>query len=235
MKGKFFINVVANAVLIIIVCGLSIFTLSSASTSVFNGNAYSPIYRGGGNNVSLMINVYWGAEYLADMLAIFDKYQVKTTFFVGGCWVAKNPDILCDMVSRGHEIGNHGYYHKAHSDLTFEQNKTEILSTEKVIWQLCSVRTTLFAPPSGDFSSDTLKAAEELGYTTVMWSRDTIDWRDKDSAVVYERATKNTVGGELILMHPTQHTLQALEKIVQYYINNGFCLTTVSENILAAK
>ncbi len=235
MKGRFFTNVIANVVLIVIICGLSIFTLSSASTSVFNANAYAPIYRGGGDNVSLMINVYWGTEYLIDMLAIFDKYQIKTTFFIGGCWAVKNPDILCDIVNRGHEIGNHGYYHKAHSDLTFEQNKTEIFSTEKVLWQLSSVRTSLFAPPSGDFSTDTLKAAEELGYTTIMWSRDTIDWRDKDSAVIYERATKNTCGGELILMHPTQHTLQVLEKIVQYYINNGFCLTTVSENIAALK
>ena len=64
-----------------------------------------------------------------------------------------------------------------------------------------------------------------------MWSRDTIDWRDKSADIVYERATKNTKPGELILMHPTQHTLQALEKIVQYYKENNIKLITVGENI----
>ena len=36
-----------------------------------------------------MVNVYWGEEFLPDMLDTFDKYEVKTTFFVGGSWVVK--------------------------------------------------------------------------------------------------------------------------------------------------
>ena len=137
-------------------------------------------------------------------------------------------------IGHGHEIGNHGYFHKQQSGLTVEQNMTEISSCGKVVSQLVGVNMDLFAPPGGDFGKNTLNAAEKCGYRTIMWSRDTIDWRDKDSAVVYERATKNTSGGELILIHPTQHTLQALEKIVQYYQNTGLKIVTVGQMLADA-
>ena len=70
---------------------------------IYNGNRSS-------NKVSLMINVYWGTEYLDDMISIFEKYGVKTTFFVGGQWVEKEPEMLNKIISKGHEIGNHGYF-----------------------------------------------------------------------------------------------------------------------------
>ena len=66
-----------------------------------------------------------------------------------------------------------------------------------------------------------------------MWSKDTIDWRDKDESLVFSRATKNLKGGDLILMHPTEHTKNALKKILDYYKENGFSAVTVSEHIAA--
>ena len=48
-------------------------------------------------NLSLMINVYWGTEYLENMLKTLDKYNVKTTFFVGGYWVAQNDKLLSEI------------------------------------------------------------------------------------------------------------------------------------------
>ena len=78
-------------------------------------------------------------------------------------------------------------------------------------------------------------AAESLGLKTVMWSRDTIDWRDKDEELCYTRATKDLAAGELILMHPMQHTLSALPRILQYYRDHGLSAITVGENLAAEK
>ena len=89
----------------------------------------------------------------------------------------------------------------------------------------------LFAPPSGSFSQNTLDVASELGYKTIMWSKDTIDWRDKDSNLVYTRATKSIKGGDLVLMHPTKHTLEALPQIIDYYNSINMKVVTVSENL----
>lgn len=231
MERKLFTHIFVNIVLVLLVCAVAAVGFVGATTNVFS-NSDNPIYRGSGaKQVSLMFNVYWGTEYIDDILAIFDKYSVKTTFFVGGCWVAQYPDKLCEIVAHGHEIGNHGYFHKEHSKLDYSDNEREINACGKLVFEYTGVNMTLFAPPSGDFSDVTLRAASDNGYKTVMWSRDTIDWRDKDSGTVYSRATKDTGGGELILMHPTAHTRDALEKIIQYYLNNGFEIVPVSTNL----
>lgn len=230
MKAKFFVNVIANVVLVAVVSTIAIVALSGTTVGVFKSNDAEPIYKGK-QGVSLMVNVYWGTEYIDGFLEIFEKYNVQTTFFVGGTWVAQNPEVLAKIVAKGHEIGNHGYFHKQHSLLDMQQNETEIEICGKVVFQLVGKPMNLFAPPSGDFGSATLSAADKLGYKTILWSRDTIDWRDRSAQTVYDRATKNTSDGELILMHPTSHTLQALEKIVQYYQSHKIPLVTVSQNI----
>ena len=232
MERKVFTHIVSNVVLVVLVVAVASIGFFGATANVFNSNDNAPIYRGTGDKqVSLMINVYWGTEYIDDMLAIFDKYGVTTTFFVGGSWVAQYPEVLQKIYSSGHEIGNHGYYHKEHGKLSYNDNVKEITMCGKLVFEYVGVNMTLFAPPSGDFSNDTLTAALDNGYKTIMWSRDTIDWRDKDKQTVYTRATKDTSSGELILMHPTKHTRDALEDIVRYYIDNGFTIVPVSTNI----
>ena len=96
---------------------------------------------------------------------------------------------------------------------------------------LCGVKPTLFAPPSGSFSEITLEAAYDLGYKVIMWSKDTIDWRDKSSDLVFRRATQNLSNGDLVLMHPKEHTLKALPDILDYYNSVGFNAVSVSENL----
>ena len=87
---------------------------------------------------------------------------------------------------------------------------------------------TLFAPPSGAYSINTVDAASNLNYKTIMWTHDTIDWRDQNSDLIYKRAIKDLSNGDLILMHPTEKTVQAMTNIISTAINNGFNPTTVS-------
>ena len=87
----------------------------------------------------------------------------------------------------------------------------------------------LFAPPSGSFSKTTLKVSKGLNYKTIMWSKDTIDWRDSDENLIISRATKNIKSGDFILMHPKTHTLNALGKIIDIINEKGYTLVTVSD------
>ena len=178
-----------------------------------------------------MINVYWGTEYLGDMLDILDEKDVKATFFVGGVWAADNEELLVSMVERGHELGNHAYSHKDHDKLTAESSKKEISTTHNLVKSITGKEMNLFAPPSGAFNSQTIECAEELGYKTIMWTRDTIDWRDQDADLIYNRAIENAKGGDFILMHPTESTLEALAKIIDTLQGQGFELVTVSNNL----
>lgn len=200
---------------------------------IYGGTNLSAIYCGnrGTNKVSFMFNVYENSEVVEKIVDVLDERNVKATFFVGGCWADDNGKTLNKIVASGHELANHGYFHKDHSSLNYEKNKEEIYLTGVIVNALCGVKTTLFAPPSGSFSDVTLQAASDLDYQVIMWSKDTIDWRDKDKAKIVSRATKNLTGGDLILMHPKEHTLAALPEIIDYCFSHGLSIVSVSENI----
>ncbi len=198
--------------------------VSTVSGVYYNGDTSS-------KNVTLMINVYWGTEYMEDMLSTLKEKNVKTTFFIGGTWAVMQEDMLKKIKEEGHELANHGYHHKDHNALSEQDNLNEISSTHKIVKGLTGDEMTLFAPPSGAYNKVTVAAAESLGYKTIMWTRDTIDWRDHDANLIYKRAIKNAKGGDLILMHPTKETAEALPRIIDYFQQNGFTLVPVSTNI----
>jgi len=227
------ISVISNLMIVCIFAVLAIVAIpfsSPTTTTAVNPNV---IYQGDEtqNNVCFMINVYWGTEYILDILDVLDMYKVKTTFFVGGSWSAKNIELLTEIYTRGHEIGNHGYNHKDQDKLTKKQNEDEILMTHKLISANLGIEMDLFAPPSGAYDDELVEIAKGLNYKTIMWSHDTIDWRDQDANLIFDRATKNLSNGDLILMHPTEKTLEALSQILSFCENNGFVATTVSNTL----
>ena len=219
----------ANVVIVVMLVALIGISISNHKTLSVQADS-RVIYSGNteNNNVCFMINVYQGNEYVKDILDILDLYKVKTTFFIGGSWAVKNVDLVKEIYTRGHELGNHGFYHKDQDSLDFEANVQEIKMCHKVISENLGVEMTLFAPPSGAYSITTVDAATSLNYKTIMWTRDTIDWRDQDEDLIYKRAIKDMSNGDLVLMHPTEKTVQALTNILSTAINNGFNPTTVS-------
>lgn len=232
-KEKFFRRYISNFVIVMMLGIVAMVTLNLGSVGVASTSIDDVVYQGNRESsyVSLMFNVYWGTEYIPEILSTLEKYNVKTTFFVGGTWAEKEQSSLKMIYDHGHEIGNHGYFHKDQGNLNYEENYSEISVTHKLINSIIGIDMNLFAPPSGSFNNSTIESAKNLGYTTIMWSKDTIDWRDKDSNLVYSRATNNTKGGELILMHPTAHTLEALPKILDYFVAHDIIPTTVTKTI----
>ncbi len=170
-RAKFFRIVLGNIIMCATVAALLSVTVAvgGAKSSAQSGEPY---YAGKSDTkVSLMVNVYWGTEYIQPMLDIMSRY-VKTTFFVGGSWAAGNSETLKKIHAAGHEIGNHGYYHKDHSKIDGAYNRKEIESAHDAVKHALGIDMTLFAPPSGAFCAQTLSVAAELGYRTVMWTRD---------------------------------------------------------------
>ena len=227
---RFFVNV-AIALMLCIFGGLTIW---GSVRSLTTANMTNGVYYSGdtsSNNVSLMINVYWGTEFLDGMLDVLEEKGVKTTFFVGGTWAVKNENMLKKMVEKGHEVANHGYLHKDHDKLSQNDNLKEISNTHKIVKELSGVEMKLFAPPSGAYNKTTVSCATSLGYKTIMWTRDTIDWRDKNTELIYNRAVKDAKGGDLVLMHPTANTLEALPRIIDTLKQKNLNPTTVTETL----
>jgi probable sporulation protein (polysaccharide deacetylase family) len=189
-----------------------------------------PFYQGKTTEpqVALACNVFWGEEYLPEMLDTMDKYNIKATFFIGGSWAKRNPDMLKLIVQRGHELGNHTYSHPHPSALNKDQNKDQIKRAEELVFDLTGIRTALYAPPYGEFNDTVLIAASELGYRTIMWSIDTIDWKRPPEDVIINRVMKKIHNGAIILIHPTEPTAKALPELISRLQESGYTLTTVS-------
>ena len=228
------ITLITNLILLFVITGVfAVSFLPEKIVPIYGGNQVSAIYNGNRekNCVSLMFNVYENTEVVKGIVDVLNAHGVKSTFFVGGCWADDNAETLKYILDGGHELANHGYFHKDHKKLSYEKNKEEISLTGVIVKAMCGAELKLFAPPSGSYNETTLEAAYDLDYKVIMWSKDTIDWRDSDQNLIYNRATKNPAGGELILMHPKKHTLEILPRIIDYYKSLGYKLTTVSENI----
>lgn len=231
MKEKTRELMTVNLILFSILVLLAVFSFGSqGDVDVFRYSA-EPIYKADiqDKEIGLMCNVYWGTEYIEPYLELLGQYNVKATFFIGGIWAAENPELVERMYMQGHEIANHGYNHKLASRNSAEVITEEMLKTDRILQQICGEKPVLYAPPSGDFTKETLAAAQRNGYKTIMWSIDTIDWRDHDSAKIKRRIMNNAAPGAFILTHPTAETLTALKEVLPELIGQGYSFRTISQ------
>ncbi|MFC5401988.1 polysaccharide deacetylase family protein [Cohnella soli] len=191
-----------------------------------------PIYRGneGKPSVALMINVAWGDEFLAPMLATLKESGVKATFFFDGTWLSKHMDTAKEIIAQGHEVSNHAYTHPDMSKLGAARQREEIGKTEELLKQL-GVHNVWFAPPSGDFNANTVKVASEFGLRTVLWTLDTIDWMKPDPSSVIEKVSRKVGPGSLILMHPTSTSKGALAGMIKVIRAKGLVPGTVAQTL----
>ncbi|MFA6866921.1 MAG: polysaccharide deacetylase family protein [Clostridia bacterium] len=229
-KQNFLVQTVSNLIIIMVLVALSLFCIPKNEVACM-----SPIYKvdTNENKVGIMFNVYQGSEYLPRIIEILNKNEATCTFFLGGIWAEKNTQLIEEMGKVG-EIGNHGYLHKDHAKLSLQQNKEEILLCNRLLEEITGTSPTLFAPPSGSIGDNMTKVCIDNNMTVVMWSKDTIDWRDNDYKLILERATNDIQNGDMVLMHPTEATLKALPLILKCYKDNGLTTDTIS-NLIANK
>ncbi|MNB64122.1 Peptidoglycan-N-acetylglucosamine deacetylase [compost metagenome] len=192
-----------------------------------------PIYRGNPAKpmVAFMINVAWGNEYLIPMLDILDQEKVKATFFLDGSWLSKNRELALEIQKRGHEIENHAYTHPNMSTLSRARATMEIEKTKSLLKSSLGVENRWFAPPSGDYDQETVEIARELGLKTVLWTVDTVDWRNPSPDSVIAKITTKAEPGTLVLMHPTNASSKALRGMIRGIRAKGLTLGTVSETL----
>lgn len=219
--------------LILLAVGISCFFQSGGTVSA---DGEENVYRrgaAGSGKVCLMFNVYENTPVVYEILDILREEGAKATFFVGGCWADDNEKCLNEIKAAGHETGNHGYFHKDHAALSLKQNREEIENCNLITKKLTGETPTLFAPPSGAYGKNTLIAAAQLNMKVILWSRDTIDWRDRDASKIFRRATEKVADGDFILMHPTKQTAAALKDVLTYYKTHSLRAVTVTECLAA--
>lgn len=190
-----------------------------------------PISHGNLNvpKVAFACNIFWGEEFLPQMLNTLENNNIHITFFVGGTWAKSNPELLKMIAEKGHELGNHSYNHPHPNTLSKAKNQEQIVNTEAIIKEITGVKTNLYAPPYGEYNDTVLAAATELHYPTIMWSIDTIDWKRPPPEIIKSRVVKKIHNGAIVLMHPTDPTAKALPDLIRELSSLGYTITTVSD------
>lgn len=224
-------------VVFILLASFLTFSLLYYSQNTVAVRMTEPVYQGntGKKVVAITVNVDWGEEYIPAMLDIFDKEDVKVTFFVTGKWADKNRKLLKKMSEKGHSIQNHGYEHVHFNSLSVEKSMEEIKKAEKIIEEITGQKTSFFASPYGEQNHKILTAVSNIGYELIMWSVDTIDWQRPDPETIVKRVVNKVHNDAIILMHPTEPTVKALPELIARLKSEGYKMVTIEEILIREK
>ena len=184
--------------------------------------------------VALTFDAAWGNEDTGEILAILAKYEVRATFFMTGGWVDKYPDDVKAICSAGHDLGNHSENHKHMSSLSHSECVEELMGVHEKVAALTGENMCLFRPPYGDYNDTVIEASESVGYYTIQWDVDSLDWKDygADNIVKTVLHHKNLQNGSIILMHNgAKYTKDALERVIVGLKEMGYEIVPVSELI----
>lgn len=193
--------------------------------------ATSPIYRGHPEKdmVAFLINVSWGKEHIPDILNILKENNVKATFFLEGQWAQENADLVKMIDEQGHTVGNHAYNHPNMARLSQQENARQISQTNEIIKAITDNAPKWFAPPSGDYTDEVVQAAHDLQMETILWTVDTIDWKNPTVSVMINRVNNKLHPGATILMHPTESVTEGLEPLIKNIKEDGYRIDTLDK------
>ena len=225
MKRNRKLAIVSNICLASVVFAVACVCLYPVGVSTSGGSGR--ILTGGdrgGAQISLLLSVYEGEEYIPPILDALDEYGAKATFFVGGSWADGHAGALREIASRGHEVGNFGYFERDMSALPQEKCEQELRLCGALVEALTGARPSLFLPPCGAYGDGLLDAAEALGYTPVLWSKDAAC---ADAALVCERAAEGEAG-DFVRLLPSAETLSALPSVLRGFEERGLSAVTLS-------
>ncbi|ABR47794.1 polysaccharide deacetylase [Alkaliphilus metalliredigens QYMF] len=202
--------------------------------AVFSPQRRLPIYsvETQEKKIAISFDAAWGDEFTDDILDTLDKFNVKTTFFLVGFWVDKHPDMVQKIHERGHEVGNHSSTHPHMSKLSSEQIAKELKTTGDKIQAITGIQPTVFRPPFGDYNNVLIETAEEVGYYTIQWDVDSLDWKELGVQPVVDRITKNIKNGSIVLFHNNaKHVSAFLPLVLEEVQAAGYEIVPVSELI----
>lgn len=149
------------------------------------------------------------------------------TFFVVGCQVEKDPDIVQRIADEGHQVGNHSYDHAALNTLTPAQALEDLQKNDRLLRELLGDGAYWVRPPYGLLPEE---EAAALTVPLVNWSVDTEDWRTKDRDKILDVIYRCTGDGDIVLLHDRyQNTVDAVLTAVAHLQQQGYEFVTVAE------
>ncbi|EPE32053.1 Glycoside hydrolase/deacetylase [Glarea lozoyensis ATCC 20868] len=138
------------------------------------------------------------------LLSLLAHHNATATFFIIGSQISSVPNgrqILKDILSQGHEVGNHAVHDEPAISLPLPELSAQISELDAQLPKN-SRGTKWFRPGSGFFSREMVKVVGELGYRTVLgnvYAHDAqIGWAGWNAWVIGRRVRR---GGDVVIVH----------------------------------
>ncbi|MBC7673462.1 MAG: polysaccharide deacetylase family protein [Polaromonas sp.] len=162
--------------------------------------------------------------------------DVHATFFVLGRHADRWPHLVRRMADEGHQIGNHGYYHRKLHRRTPAYVRDDLTRGVDAIQRACGVTPRHFRAPHGFRNPWVTPIARSLGERTVGWSLGVWDSAKPGSAVIVRRTLDGMRAGSILLLHDGDgydaegdrtQTAEALPQIIAGLRARGFRFVTL--------
>lgn len=113
------------------------------------------------------------------IIELLDTNHVSGTFFLLGQQLAQYPEVIDAAARGGHQIANHSWSHPRPLDMDVQELLLEIENTQLRLQNWASLNKH-FRPPYGLVTLEQMSKLDEMGYTVISWSVDSMDWYFED-------------------------------------------------------
>ena len=162
----------------------------------------------------------------AMILDVLKEKNAKGVFFVTMHYVKSEPELVQRMIDEGHAVGNHTTNHPNMPKQTIDKMIDEVMTLHNYVQEHFGYTMTLFRPPEGAFSVQSLAVVQSLGYKTVHWSFAHADWdpdNQPDVAASLQNVLKKSHSGAIYLLHAMSLTnAELLGDAIDGFREKGF-------------
>ena len=260
-RSKILIAGIAGAVLLfVLLCLVNVFHDSNPDSHLDSVKLWDLDFTNGMTDASVMVqsselakyNAYYMDSTLDKVIYLtFDagyengntepildalkKHNAPATFFVVGHYLESAPELIKRMVEEGHIVGNHTYHHLDMSNISDKETFAKELSDVAALYQEITGQemTAYYRPPQGKYSTENLKMAQEMGYTTFFWSLAYVDWyQDKQPThdEAFDKLLSQIHPGAIVLLHSTSQTNgEILDELLTKWEEMGYTFKPLSD------
>jgi len=224
-----------KGIVIIVVCLLlvvSIWQLSRSRTFQYTGTL---IHRVDTDQKKIALTFDDGPvpEKTTAILHLLERLKVPATFFLVGRNIERYPELTRNIVSHGHELGNHSYSHQRMVLVGYDFVQKEIEQTDQLIRQAGFTGEIRFRPPNCLKLVNLPRYLAEHNITSVTWDVEPETYvNGTDSHALVQYTLAHTRPGSIILLHPmyahSKSVMAALPKIVHSLRQQGYTFVTLS-------
>jgi peptidoglycan-N-acetylglucosamine deacetylase len=141
-------------------------------------------------------------EVTPRVLDLLDSYQARASFFCIGEKAAAFPDLLREIVRRGHSVENHSQHHRHNfAFFGFAGLRREVDAAQAAIAGIAGRAPVFFRAPAGFRSPLLDPLLARRGLTYVSWTRRGFDAVAHDPERVLARLTRGLAAGDILLLH----------------------------------